>query len=63
MKSGASVQRERVTEAEMVELIRRSTGGRFVDFGFGPSGAWLQSGEHNDWARDALKELRSEPAK
>lgn len=55
----ASVQRERVSEAETAELIRRATGGKFVDLGFGPSGAWLQSGEHNNWAREALKEMRS----
>lgn len=52
-----TVGRERVTEAETAELIRRSVG-RYVDLGFGPSGAWLQPGPQNDWARDVLKELR-----
>lgn len=58
-RNASSVQRERVTETETAELIRLSDRSRFLELGFGPSGAWLQPGPQNDWAREQLRRIRS----
>ena len=49
-----------VTDSEMSALIRKSSSKAVARFGFGPAGAWLEDSPDNQWAMDALREMRKQ---